>query len=212
MRIVKDYDERRNEIIDTAERLFAIKGYEQCSVNDILAEIGIAKGTFYHYFKSKEEVLDAVIDKATDIIAERVSAVADNPDLSFDDKILQLFLAMKIENQMEEGLLEEMHKVENTLMHQKSLVSVIEMLTPLLTHVVKEGNRRGAFHCEYPEQFMQIFLSSALTLLDDGIFQVAPEKVPELFIALIAALEKMLGVEDGRFRNRAGEYLNGIGT
>ena len=212
MRIVKDHDERRNEIIDTAERLFAIKGYEQCSVNDILAEIGIAKGTFYHYFKSKEEVLDAVIDKATDIIAERVSAVADNPDLSFDDKILQLFLAMKIENQMEEGLLEEMHKVENTLMHQKSLVSVIEMLMPLLTHVVKKGNQSGAFHCEYPEQFMQIFLSSALTLLDDGIFQVAPEKVPELFIALIAALEKMLGVEDGRFRNRAGEYLNGIGT
>ncbi len=212
MRIVKDYDERRNEIIDTAERLFAIKGYEQCSVNDILTEIGIAKGTFYHYFKSKEEVLDAVINKATDIIAERVSAVADNPDLSFDDKILQLFLAMKIENQMEEGLLEEMHKVENTLMHQKSLVSVIEMLTPILTCVVKKGNQSGAFHCEYPEQFMQIFLSSALTLLDNGIFQVSPEKVPELFIALIAALEKMLGVEEGRFRNRAGEYLNGMGT
>lgn len=208
VRIVKEHDERKNEIIDTAERLFAIKGYEQCSVNDILTEIGIAKGTFYHYFKSKEEVLDAVIDKATELIAERVSEVANNKNISFDDKVLQIFLAMKIENQMEEGLLEEMHKVENTLMHQKSLVSIMEVLTPILTQVVEEGNQSGTFHCEYPEQFIQIFLSSAITLLDDGIFRVAPEKEQGLFIALVAVLEKMLGVEEGRFRNRIGEYLN----
>ena len=55
MRIVKEHDERKNEIIDTAERLFAQKGYEQCSVNDILSEIGIAKGTILNslYFSSK---------------------------------------------------------------------------------------------------------------------------------------------------------------
>lgn len=208
MRVVKEHDERKNEIIDTAERLFAVKGYEQCSVNDILTEIGIAKGTFYHYFKSKEEVLDAVIGKATRIIEERVNAVADNKNLSYDDKILQIFLAMKIKDQMKEGLLEEIHKVENTLMHQKSLVSIMEVLTPILMHVVEDGNKSGAFNCEYPEQFMQIFLSSSMALLDDGIFQVAPEKKQGLFIALIAVLEKMLGVEEGRLRNRVGEYLN----
>ena len=100
MRIVKEHDERKNEIIDTAERLFAMNGYEQCSVNDILTEIGIAKGTFYHYFKSKEEVLDAVIGKSTGMIAERVTEVVDNKSLAPDDKVLQVFLAMKIENQM----------------------------------------------------------------------------------------------------------------
>lgn len=208
MRVVKEHDERKNEIIDTAERLFAVKGYEQCSVNDILTEIGIAKGTFYHYFKSKEEVLNAVIDKATGMIAERVSEVAKNKNLSADDKILQVFLAMKIENQMQDGLLEEMHKTENALMHQKSLVSIMEVLTPILTQVVEEGNKSGAFQCTYPEQFMQIFLSAATTLLDDGIFQPEPEKEQELFLALIAVLEKMLGVKEGRFRSRIGEYLN----
>jgi len=55
MRIVKEYDERRNEIIDTAKKLFITKGYNKSSVNDILNEIGIAKGTFYYYFASKEE-------------------------------------------------------------------------------------------------------------------------------------------------------------
>lgn len=206
MRIVKEHDERKNEIIDTAERLFAQKGYEQCSVNDILSEIGIAKGTFYHYFKSKEEVLDAVIDKATAMIAEQVNVVADTPGLSPDDKLLQVFLAMKVENQMEEGLLEEMHRVENALMHQKSLVSIMEILTPVLTKVVEEGNRSGAFHCECPKEFMQIFLAAATTLLDDGIFHVPAENTRSLFGALMAVLEKMLGVEEGRFRNRIEEY------
>ena len=131
VRVVKEHDERKNEIIDTAERLFAIKGYEQCSVNDILTEIGIAKGTFYHYFKSKEEVLDAVIGKATGMIAEQVTKVVENKNLSAEDKLLQAFLAMQIENQMQEGLLEEMHKVENSLMHQKSLVSIMKVLTPI---------------------------------------------------------------------------------
>ena len=68
MRIVKEHDERKNEIIDTASHIFAQKGYDKTSVNDILNAIGIAKGTFYHYFKSKEEVLDAVITKATELI------------------------------------------------------------------------------------------------------------------------------------------------
>lgn len=208
MRVVKEHDERKNEIIDTAERLFAAKGYEQCSVNDILTEIGIAKGTFYHYFKSKEEVLDAVIDKATGMIAERVTEVANNPNLASDDKVLQIFLAMKVENQMEEGFLEEMHKVENSLMHQKSLVSIMKVLTPILAQVVEEGNKSGAFHCEYPEQSMQIFLSAAITLLDDGIFKPEPEKEQELFCALIAVLEKILGIEKGRFWSRIGEYMN----
>lgn len=53
---------RRSEILDVAQRLFYLKGYDQTSVQDIITEIGIAKGTFYHYFNSKLELLDAIID------------------------------------------------------------------------------------------------------------------------------------------------------
>lgn len=203
MRIVKEHDERKNEIIDTASRIFAQKGYEKSSVNDILNTIGIAKGTFYHYFKSKEDVLDAVIDKATDMIAQRVEQVTDNPQLEPEDKLLRVFRSMQIENQMEEGFLEEMHRPENALMHQKSLFSTITVLTPALTKVVKEGIDKGNFHAEYPEQYMQIFLASAITLLDDGIFQVEPDKKPIIFQALISLLEKMMGVEPHSFLEKA---------
>ena len=76
MRVVKEHDERKQEIIDTANRLFSKKGYSQCSINDILNEIGIAKGTFYHYFRSKEDVLDAVIGSITREVMVKVNSVA----------------------------------------------------------------------------------------------------------------------------------------
>lgn len=75
MRIVKEHEERKNEILDTAEILFEEKGYDKCSVNDILNRIGIAKGTFYHYFKSKEELLDALIERISAQMIRRAKVV-----------------------------------------------------------------------------------------------------------------------------------------
>jgi len=203
MRQIKEHEERRTEIIDTAQKLFSTRGYGQCSVNEILSEIGIAKGTFYHYFKSKEEVLDAIIERATAIIVNRAEAVAKNEALTPEDKLLHIFLSMGIENEMEDGLLDEMHKPENALMHQKSLSSVIIALTPILVNVLEEGIEKGVLHVEYPKQYMQIFLTSALTLLDDGIFQTEPTEQQLLFQALITLLCKMLNVEPELFMQKA---------
>lgn len=63
MRVVKDAAERRKEILDVAERLFCTNGFDNTSTNDILAEIGIARGTLYYHFRSKEDILDAMIDR-----------------------------------------------------------------------------------------------------------------------------------------------------
>lgn len=63
MRIVKEAEERKNEILDVAERLFGTKGFDNTSTNDILNEIGIARGTLYYHFKSKEDILDAMIER-----------------------------------------------------------------------------------------------------------------------------------------------------
>ena len=52
-RIIKEADERRNEILDAAETLITEKGYSKTTIIDILNQVGIAKGTFYYYFKSK---------------------------------------------------------------------------------------------------------------------------------------------------------------
>lgn len=206
MRIVKEHDERKNEIIQAAATLFTEKGYEQCSVNDILNAVGIAKGTFYHYFKSKEDVLDAAVEKVSEQVLAQVQEVAGRKEVSPVDRIIQVLLATKVTNKTGEVLIEEMHKTRNALLHQKTLVSIITMLTPVFTEIVEEGNGAGLFHCVYPEQSIQILLSATLTLLDDGIFQIEREQAGKLFEALILAMEKILGVQDGTFFGKMTAY------
>ena len=76
MRVVKEAAERRNEILDVAERLFCTNGYDNTSTNDILAEIGIARGTLYYHFKNKEDILDGMIDRILDVIVRKARTIA----------------------------------------------------------------------------------------------------------------------------------------
>lgn len=75
-RIVKEADERKNEILDAAERLFTVKGYGKTTILDILEQVGIAKGTFYYYFKSKEEVMDAIIERFIEQDVQKARQIA----------------------------------------------------------------------------------------------------------------------------------------
>lgn len=206
MRIVKEHDERKNEIIDTAAALFIVKGYDQCSVNDILNSIGIAKGTFYHYFKSKEEVLDAAVNKMSVQILTHVQEIAAKKEIPPLDRIIQVLLAARVTDHTEKTLIQEMHKMQNALLHQKTLVTIIKALTPVFTEIVREGNVSGIFQCKYPEECTQILLSAALTLLDDGIFQFDKVQSTKVFEAIIYAMEKMFGLKDGVFFERMCEY------
>ena len=207
MKVSKEYNERRNEILDAAGRLFGAKGYNKCTVNDILDAVGIAKGTFYYYFKSKEEVLDAIIERVTDIVAVRAEEAASNSELSPVMKLFNTILSMRVESEVDNDIMEELHKPENALMHQKSLSLMVTRVAPVLVKVVEEGISQGIFKSDFPVQYMQIFLTSSITLLDDGIFQVKPEEQQMTFRALIALLEKMLGVTDETFWKVAKQYF-----
>ncbi len=206
MKVTKEYNERRNEILDEAKKLFWTKGYNKCTVKDILNAVGIAKGTFYYYFNSKEEVLDAIIERVTEVVVARAEEVASDPELSPVMKMINTILSMRVESEVDNDLIEELHKPKNALMHQKSLSLMVTRITPILVKVVDEGISKGIFKSDFPTQYMQIFLTSSITLLDGGIFQVKPEEQQMTLRALVALLEKMVGVEDGTLWNVAKQY------
>jgi AcrR family transcriptional regulator len=73
--------ERRAQILDTATRLFATKGYHPTSVADIIAELGVGKGVFYWYFSSKEELfLELLRTSLRDMRRTQRAAIADEED------------------------------------------------------------------------------------------------------------------------------------
>jgi AcrR family transcriptional regulator len=199
MRITKDYDERRSEILDAAERLFHTKGYERCTINDILKEVDIAKGTFYYYFKSKEEVLDAIVSRYTDIVINRAIEALKIQDISPGEKLMQIFMSMRINKQIDSSMLSEMHKAENALLHQKTLNQMVLALAPALAKVIEEGIEKKVWSCRYPLEYMQIFLSASLTLTDEGIFELDEDAQMKVMGALISLLEKMLDVPEDSF-------------
>lgn len=208
MRVIKEHDERRNEILDIAERLFYTKGYQKCTVNDILMEAGIAKGTFYYYFKSKEEVMDAIVLRYNGLIINRAEEILKQNDIDPVEKLLKIFLAMRLNDKVGNEMLDEMHKTENALLHQKTLNNIIMLMSPVLEQIMREGNERKAWNCRYPLQYMQIFLAATLTLTDEGIFELDAASQGKVVTALISMLEKLLELPEGSFMQLFEENWN----
>src|SRR5919204_1214088 len=79
-RSVNGHQDRRRELLDAAVRVFAHKGYHTCRVGDIAEEAGVAHGLLYHYFRSKEEVLETIFRESWSALLEAIRLVEDSGD------------------------------------------------------------------------------------------------------------------------------------
>jgi len=199
MRISKKPEERKSEILDAAEKLFASKGYSRATINDILHEVGIAKGTFYYHFQSKEEVMDAIVMRYIESGVEAAKAIAADPALTAQEKIFRIVTSGGSEEGGKERMIEQLHQIDNAQMHQKSLVETITRLAPVLTEIIEQGIEEGVFRTEYPRETVEFLLVSSQFLFDEGIFQWEPEELAKKAIAFAAVMEKALGAERGSF-------------
>ncbi|MBH0346864.1 TetR/AcrR family transcriptional regulator [Bacillus pacificus] len=200
MRIVKEYEERRKEILETAERLFVTKGYTKTTVNDILKEIGIAKGTFYHYFKSKEEVMDEIIMRIIKEDVAKAKAIVSNPSIPVLEKLFRVLMEQSPKSgDVKDKMIEQFHQPNNAEMHQKSLVQSIIHLSPVLAEILEQGIDEGVFSTPYPQETIELLLSSAQVIFDEGLFQWKPEEMMRRAKAYIKMMEVSVGAKEGSF-------------
>lgn len=197
MRTSKEPEERRSEILDAAEALFFTKGYTRTTVNDILQAVGIAKGTLYYYYKSKEEIMDAVVVRFIDQGVAAARQLASNPQLTVHEKLLHIIMAQKPDPERKAKMIEQMHQTDNAQIHQKSLTETILRLTPVLTQVVEQGVEENVFHTEFPKESIEVILTTALFLFDEDLFSWGPEEMKHKIIAFIAIVETILGADKG---------------
>jgi AcrR family transcriptional regulator len=210
-RIVKqeEYDLHRNKILDIAQRLVYTKGYEQMSIRDILAEVQISKGAFYHYFSSKQALLEAMIGRMADQATQVMAPIMQDKTLTATERLLRAFDTATRWKAARKDYLLTLVKVwyadDNAILRLKSQAMVIALVTPLLADVVRQGIDEGVFHTQYPEQACQIIFSMLLSMGESMIKRlVQPEPGPETVHYLQAltasyqdAMERILGAAPG---------------
>ena len=196
MRIVKEAAERRNEILDVAERLFCTNGYDNTSTNDILAEIGIARGTLYYHFKNKEDILDAMIDRILDETVRKAESIALDESVPVLDRLTKTVLAANVDTKTGSMILEQVHKPQNALMHSKIQERLLSQLVPLFVKIVEDGIAQNLMYTDYPEDTMQMLLLYANTAFDDSIEYTEEEK-KRMVLAFISNSEILLHMEKG---------------
>ncbi|MDO4493593.1 MAG: TetR/AcrR family transcriptional regulator [Clostridia bacterium] len=196
MRVVKDAKERRKEILDVSERLFCMNGYDVTSTNDILAEIGIARGTLYYHFRSKEEILDGIIGRIIEGIERRVAAIAVDETVPVLERFTKAVLSANVDTDVGNMVLEQVHRPQNALMHQKMQESLLSAITPYFVKIIKDGIRQGLMHSDYPEEVVEMTLTYANGAFDDALD--IPEDVRRRKVCgFIRNSELMLGMQPG---------------
>src|SRR5215467_4855820 len=125
-RIVKPPDVRRGEILAAAGELIRSQGYRHTTVEGIIEKAGISKGTFYYYFRSKEEVLVALVHELVRQLVEQAHAIADEPSLGALEKArLMLRGQSQAIQAANHEVLDSLHLPENREWHERSNVETI---------------------------------------------------------------------------------------
>ena len=182
-------EKRKQELLKIAYRMFIEKGYDNTSIDEIIAVAGIAKGTYYYYFPSKEATLEAVIDMMIEEEVERAKEVIASP-LSVPEKIVAVIYTFR-PGQEEQAIASAVKTDENIILHEKLHKKLIGAGAPLLAEVIKDGIAQGIFNCEHIEERVKMVLILSSALFDDGDFTLAE------LTAFIDVTEKIFGAKPG---------------
>lgn len=202
MRRHKEPEVRKSELLDAAQKLFVEKGYTKTTVTDILNVHGLSKGVFYYYFKSKEEVMDAIIQRMVDTMVDNAKKIVANPNMTPPQKIFAILIGQGQTEEMlkdKENMTRQFHEVQNAEMHQKSLVQGIKYLAPVMAEILKEDNGTNTFSTDYPQETVALFLAAGQVIFDEGLFQWSEAECARYAVAFIEMMEKTLGVPPGYF-------------
>ena len=198
MRIVKEAEERREEILDAAEKLFAAKGFDNTSTGDILDAVGIARGTLYYHFKSKEDILDGVIQRITDQLMQDAGEIVRKKELPVLERLTKAIMSLNVESKIGYEIMEQVHRPQNALMHQKMQTTLLAGINPILTELVEEGIQQGICHTRYPESVLEMTILYANTAFDElTVADLSPEQRERKIAGFIYNLERLMGMAEG---------------
>jgi AcrR family transcriptional regulator len=202
---------RRDAFLDVAEQLMRTRGWEQVTVQDILDAAEASKGAFYHYFDSKDALLEAVIERMTEVAMDVISPIVDDVELPATAKLQAVFsTAGRWKTQRSDLLLALMrswYSDENDLVRLRVARAGSARITPALARVVRQGTAEGTFDPTSPDH-AAVILVALLNGSSDSIGRLALDRqdgsvtfadVERFMAAYDEAIERILGLPQGSF-------------
>lgn len=195
-RITKTSEERREEIVKTAQNFFINKGYVETKVSDIVKSIGVSQGTFYYYFKSKKEVIDAIIDDYIKELIQKAKPILENPGLTALEK-LEKMSDSQLDVNMKKNW--NIHRIKGVDIHERIIAKLVTDYTPLQVKAFQQGIDEGVFQVDHVQEITEIFVVAANVLFDPGIFNWSNEERYRRLSFIISFMEQCLKASKGTF-------------
>lgn len=194
-RITKDPEVRRNELLDAAVQLFGDKGVERTSVSDIVKQVGVAQGTFYYYFKTKDDVIFALVERSLAEHMDYVNSVAGRSGEAADRKLVAALLERPALLPNYRDFLQVLHHESNAMIHQRFVSRKITAMVPPIAHILEQGVKEGVFQVEHPAETAEFMLTAVLFMFDPGFFDRTEEEIHAKAVAIVGIMGKLLGTE-----------------
>lgn len=187
------FNENRLKLIEIAYRLFLTNGYEDTSINDILKATGISRGAMYHYFASKEEILDMVIEYLMRLLDSQIELIVSNTTITALDKLERLLIPNTLPPKEILQVRELMKKNKKSLFFYLSKEADRQRTIPVITKIIEQGIKEGTFHTDYPVQMADYIYTVAQSLSD--VFSInSKERKSKDLEAFIFLLQHALGM------------------
>ena len=201
---------RRDAFLDAAQRLVANKGYEAMSIQDVLDALEVSKGAFYHYFDSKQALLEAVVDRFADSGMASIVPVLNDPKLTAITKLERVFAGIAgwkaQRKELVLAIIEVWNSDSNAIVREKLRRMTVRLLVPLLSAVIRQGVEEGVFRIASADETATVVVSLMLGAQEQATHlfiarqanTIPYEVVERTFAGYTEAFERILGVPKGR--------------
>ncbi|MCL4562876.1 MAG: TetR/AcrR family transcriptional regulator [Chloroflexi bacterium] len=208
----EEYKAKRDQILDVAMSLVYSKGYEQMTIQDILDGLKISRGAFYHYFDSKQALLEALIERSPNEVIQTFLPMVQDPHLSAIQKIQSILDASTRWKTAQKELILSALKIwysdKNALIRQRMVTESLKHMSRLLEPIIRQGIEEKVFTTSYPAEVAVIFTGVALSLSDSLVeLMLTPhpdqetfQKAQTILKAYFDSIERILGAPSGSFK------------
>lgn len=169
----KNFDSRKREIVDIAEQLFIEKGYEQTKLSEILKVTKLSKGGFYHYFKSKDEIMITCVYRLSEELVQIANETLQEDTLDAIDKLIKYFnLRNEVFTHRREIIFGLRQIFQNERYKSQMMEVLIKQFSVPIWKLIEQGNQEEIFEVTYPketsEMLVTIIITNGLPHLEDN--------------------------------------------